>query len=225
MKYNKEPEKTKRSRVIRGGSGPRDLQRKHKEANAVVELNTQLELLVEKLTQSEDTREEHTSDKKYSEEEVNAIVNEAVRDVVAPIEDAAAKDVAEANIEIERLRTEINSVKAVLVNTRAELNTAKMELVVVKSKLDSKDELLKVKDATISTLKDRPVNVNVSGAVVTDSIEQYEDRPEMETVFIDPTEKRELSPHLKFNDVHLEEKGVMVDKVSKLKNLLGGLHK
>jgi len=221
LKYNKEPGKTKRSRVIRGGSGPRDLQRKHKEANAVGELNTQLELLVEKLTHSEDTRKEHAPDKKYSEEEVDTIVNESVRAVVAPIEDAAAKDIAEANKAVERLRTEISSIKAALVNTRAELNTVKMELVVVKSKLDHKDELLKVKDDTIRTLKDRPVNVNVSGAVLTDSIDKDEDRPVMETVFIDPTEKIELSPHLKFYDVKLEEKEVMVDKVSKLKNLLG----
>lgn len=223
LNYNKEVEKIKKPRVIRGGSGPRDLQRKQREAQSVKKFNRQVELLDGKLEPEKE--QGSTSDKKYSEEELAVIVNESVRSVVLPIEDAAAKDIADASIEIEHLRTKLNSVKGTLINTSEELNIAKIELAVVKSKLESKDELLKVKDDTINTLKDRPVNVNVSGAVIADSPEIEENRPKMEHTFIDPTEKKELAPHLKFKDVVVEEKEAMSNKVDKLKNLLGGLPK
>jgi hypothetical protein len=52
------------------------------------------------------------------------------------------------------------------------------------------------------------------------------DRPQMETVFIDPLEGdagEGLEAHIDVEEVSIEQKENIQDKVSKLKNLLGGL--
>lgn len=56
-----------------------------------------------------------------------------------------------------------------------------------------------------------------------DPIDLDPDRPQMEEVFIDPSNDEELESHINVEDVSLDEKEGMSSKVNKLKGLLGKL--
>ena len=63
------------------------------------------------------------------------------------------------------------------------------------------------------------------GYVITD---QDSDRPQIEEVFVDPLEADSgsgLEPHIDIEDVSINEKEAMKDKVNKLRDLIGGLNK
>lgn len=107
---------------------------------------------------------------------------------------------------------------------RRELSQLKIEIAVANSKLESKDEIIKVKDDTINTLKSTPVNIQITDSQTTRPAATDSSRPKMEQAFIDPTDqKKEMAPHLKFKDVKIAEQEKMSSKVAKLKDLLGSL--
>lgn len=105
-----------------------------------------------------------------------------------------------------------------------ELSQIKTDLAVAHSKLESKDEIIKIKDDTINTLKSTPVNIQITEAQTVKAAPQENARPKMEQVFIDPSDtKKAMAPHLNFKDVKIAEQEKMSSKVAKLKDLLGSL--
>lgn len=92
------------------------------------------------------------------------------------------------------------------------------ELVAMKAQVIAKDELIAAKDETISSLRLR-------GPGVSEEVVEDPDRPSMETVFIDPTEKNDGSNMQSHITVESKEDTKIGDKVNKLKSLIGGLPK
>lgn len=124
----------------------------------------------------------------------------------------------------EHLKSEITTLNSKVDKLSTELEKTKIDLAVANSKIESKDEVIKAKDSALEALKDRPVTVQVSGVTTQDpEYNKPSNRPKMEQAFIDPTEKKDLAPHLKFKDVKIAEREVMSAKVDRLKDLLGGL--
>jgi len=92
-----------------------------------------------------------------------------------------------------------------------ELDSRKDIITTLEAKLEAKDEV-------ISVLKSRTIG---EGEVFVED----EDRPSMETVFIDPTEegKHKLKSHINVDDVAITAKEEVDDKINKLKNLIGSV--
>lgn len=93
------------------------------------------------------------------------------------------------------------------------------EIEALKEQLKAKDAIIASKDETIQSLKLRGVSVE---DVVT--IEDP-DRPQMETVFIDPNDKGEGSKMQSFIEIEAKEDSNIGDQINKLKGLIGGIPK
>lgn len=215
MDYNKETHKVPKTRsAIVGRSGPRDLQRKQKEAQqlgAVTELRDQISQLTQQLATTPPPAAS-TTNKLYSAEEFDEELNKVIAQVTTELKARYAKETDELLL----MRGRVGQLTE-------KIQELEQHSAVTKAKLEAKDEMLKVKDDTITTLKDRPVTVNIEGAVVN---EEESDRPKMEQVFINPMEDEDkLDSHLTFKDIKVEEGEEMSSKVDKLKGLLGGLPK
>ena len=84
----------------------------------------------------------------------------------------------------------------------------KNEIIRLKEKIDSKDEL-------IQQLKETPTIYD----------EKDDDRPQIETVFVDPLERveKEVESYITVEDVTPDQKEDMFEKVGRLKELIGDL--
>lgn len=142
---------------------------------------------------------EHVNGGTYSKDQVNDIINAALEEVTAELE--------------EKYINEINSLKA-LANERQEIIN-KLE-----SKIDSKD-------ATIEKLTNQLVNSkptviyssNPDNAVTQNTT----NRPQLDSVFVDPSTKGDedrFESHINVAEVKSEKKAVNAD-IDKLKALLG----
>jgi len=117
-----------------------------------------------------------------------------------------------------------DKLNATITDLKNELAQIKTDLAVANSKLESKDEIIKIKDDTINTLKSTPVNIQITDSQTTKSVVSESSRPKMEQVFIDPSDtKNSMAPHLNFKDVKIAQQEKMSSKVAKLKDLLGSL--
>ena len=100
----------------------------------------------------------------------------------------------------------------------ADFEKAKKETKELSNKVVALEAKLEAKDEVISALKSRTVG---EGEVfVEDS-----NRPEMKTVFIDPTEagQNRMESHIKVEEESITAKADIDDKVNKLKNLIGSV--
>lgn len=196
MDYNKETHKVPKTRsAIVGRSGPRDLQRKQKEAQqlgAVAELRDQISQLTQTLATTPPPAP--ATNKQYSAEEFDDELNKAISQVTTELKARHAKDLEDVNT----------------------------KLTIAESKIETKDIMIKTMDGIIATLKDRPVTVNVEGSVVEEESDRPKME---QVFIDPTEEKDKLSSHLKFKDVKVEEGEAMSSKVNKLKGLLGGLPK
>jgi rRNA-processing protein FCF1 len=211
--YNKQLV-TKDRRVM--PSGPRDRQMKQKmQQAAVVDSSALIEELRHQITTLQN-KLDSAPQGGYTAEQVNDEIEKAIK---AETADLKAK-VKIAESEVKGLNQELN-------------NTVKA----YESRLKEKDDLIKElkerkpeTDNNVTTLlaeatkkiedMSRQIQFHQTGEVID------ADRPQMETVFVDPIEKEsKVETHfgVEIEDVSITKKEEMNDKVGKLKNLLGKL--
>jgi rRNA-processing protein FCF1 len=211
--YNKQLV-TKDRRVM--PSGPRDRQMKQKmQQAAVVDNSALIEELRHQITTLQN-KLDSAPQGGYTAEQVNDEIEKAIK---AETADLKAK-VKIAESEVKGLNQELN-------------NTVKA----YESRLKEKDDLIKElkerkpeTDNNVTTLlaeatkkiedMSRQIQFHQTGEVID------ADRPQMETVFVDPIEKEsKVETHfgVEIEDVSITKKEEMNDKVGKLKNLLGKL--
>lgn len=203
--------------------GPRDIQRKQQFGNTdlIEELRSQISALQDKLLE----KNKGISD--FTAEQVNEEISKAIKE------------------ETSKLKIELEETKKFLDESKKHIDLLKVNLddATLKAKLLEKDvEILNnqfiEKDKLIDELKLGNNNVTM---LLTDAIKKIEafsllqpmesiaeissDRPKMETVFVDPTEKgATIGGKLSVVEENSSIKGKDVDnKVNKLKNLLGKL--
>lgn len=211
--YNKQLV-TKDRRVM--PSGPRDRQMKQKmQQAAVVDNSALIEELRHQITMLQN-KLDSAPQGGYTAEQVNDEIEKAIRAETANLK--AKVKIAES--EIKSLTQELN-------------NTTKAYEVRLKEKDDLIKELKERKpetDNNVTTLlaeatkkiedMSRQIQFHQTGEVID------ADRPQMETVFVDPIEnesKVETHFGVEIEDVSITKKEEMNDKVGKLKNLLGKL--
>lgn len=231
--YNKPGQK--KSRVLKSGSGPRDVQRRQREndSNIIVDtLRQQIEILTKQLTGQPSAAPVVASEAKYTAEEFDSELIKHVEKEAKKIEkkykdkeDSYKKQTADLDAEVDEFVTfsvekAMTAEKKVSNKIKEKLTAANHEIEVLNEKLKSSEEIMKIKDDTIEMLKTRPV-----GSYEPEIIDTPEDRPQMSTVFIDPTEEgagNKMASHINIKDVSITEKEKMVEKVNKLKSLVGG---
>jgi len=189
IEYNK-----KKDRVVYGG-GPRDLQRKQQQLQAVSNPEFYESIITDLKDQLKDVTAElmkrgpYDPSKKFTAEEFDAELN---------------KQAAELIINADKLKVENKTLAE-------DLGQAIEKIKELEIKLESKDEV-------ITALKSRSVG---EGEVFIEDT----DRPEMETVFIDPTEvgQNKMKSHINVKDTDSKED--VNSKVNKLKGLIGSVKK
>lgn len=239
MKYNKP---FKEGRALRGGRGPRDLQRdmiKHTviasvdNSDLIEELRSQIRLLREEL-------KVRPTQKGYSAEEFDEELVKASEQIMNDIE-------SKFKTEIDSLKHDINNYKQTVLGLSDELESEKYnnhlkdkdlkrieekisilnkeisnlekEVGILEVQLKSTEEIIKAKDDTIMTLK---TTAGVAVAIIEDT---DPDRPQMEKVFVDPLERDANGNLESFIEVKedIQEDEKVDEKVDKLKALLGKL--
>jgi hypothetical protein len=195
MKYDKVVP-TKKNRLL-SASGPRDIQRRQilgVQSELVDELKTQVTMLQEQVVKSLSSV---SSDCKYTAEQVNEAVINAVKSEVESLKSKYESMINGLEMENKILR-ETN----IRLSSRSENGNNLTEA-----------QLQKI----ISTAM-----VQISENKQIEIIEETK-RPKIETVFIDPLDNRnvnEMETHIKVKEDH-SSKEKMNDKLSKLKNIMG----
>lgn len=194
-------------------SGPRDRQRKQKMQQAPVADSSALITELREHISSLQRRLSEAPKGGYTAEQVDEEIIKAIKVETA---DLKAKYVVETS-KVESLKKEIESIEK------------------------SHKKELAAKDEIIAQLKSAPAGDNNVTALLAEATKKIEDmatqlsfkqtgempesdRPKIEPIFIDPIEKEtKVESHFEVEDISIAEKDQMVDKVSKLKNLMGGL--
>ncbi len=216
MKYYKETVKSDGRKLIAGG--PRDNQRRQKEAQqSEILISTLREQILELTAQLEKrgaTLDPGTRNVDFfSGEQVDEEIRKAVSEAVGEVSIKYQKRQEELKIEVADLIKEISGLKMAL--------SSKEEL--IKELRESKQ----IDSGEIARIVAMHVNKAVGSQVVVDSIdEDYENRPKMEPIFVDPVESDAgdyLDDAQLKSEVHSGGGEIIADKVSRLKDLLGGL--
>jgi hypothetical protein len=159
--------------------------------------------------------------------DINRVVNETIKELTTKHEDGLEKKET-AFFELS-LKTKLKYNKIIL-----EKETECKKLVAAKEKLlaDLREQnkslvkkLCEIKESGDPEIANK-LTISLLEAMekMTSSVSVETDRPQMETVFIDPLEGgagEGLEAHLDVEEVSITQKGNIQDKVSKLKNLLG----
>lgn len=128
--------------------------------------------------------------------------------------DTTTKEFTAEQMDCEIRKAVRNSLEETKIKNEELSNTLKVELDVLKEKLSLKEEMIEIlKSKTVLKEKDFVVE---------------EDRPIMEHIFVDPLDCKagdNLVSHIDVEDVSVDEKENIQEKVDKLRNLLGGLKK
>ena len=206
MKYKKEHIKPNGRKLV--GGGPRDLQRQQQQipievidySNVIKELKDEINTLSKELT-------ERPIVGGYSGEQMDDEIRSAVTEAVNGLKD----EIEQHDDREKEIATELKKKEEELAKIREEHGK------------EIKD-LLKKHNEKLEELTTSIINRQQQEGV---DIEDYEgDRPQIETVFIDPLESdagEDLKPFLDIKDISINEKENMFDKVSKLKGILGKL--
>lgn len=236
--YNKHL--TKKDRSIMG-HGPRDLQRKHEvgtnsiiDAALVDDLKSQIRILHEQLNNRPSSEGGWTSDQ-VNEEIAKSIKSELkiVRsDYEAKIEILKEKN-KNAEQSLLSFKESREKDSEIMNRLREENSSLKSEVSSLKDKLSNKEEIIQhLKDSQTNNvgLSEDKIAKLIAEATknmaTTINAVAPTDRPQMETIFVDPIEdnnKKAVESHINVEDISVAEKEKMNDSVSKLKNLLGKL--
>jgi hypothetical protein len=231
FKYNKEYIK-KNGRKLRTG-GPRDLQRRQTQQSDVYEdliedLRKEISGLKKEL-QDDPVKKAGMFTAEQVDADINRVVNETIKELTAKHKNESEKKET-AFLELS-LKTKLKYNKIIL-----EKETECKKLVATKEKLltDLRDQnkslvekLCEIKESNDPEIANK-LTISLIEAMekMTLNVSVETDRPQMETVFIDPLEGdagEGLEAHIDVEEVSIEQKENIQDKVSKLKNLLGGL--
>jgi hypothetical protein len=227
MQYRKEKEFIKKDgrHLIRGG--PRDMQKRQQlaEMNSL-EQDVIISTLREEISnlRGELSNQPRGRGGEFSAEELNDEVNKAVAQTITELKLGFEEERTTLKNNASRLNAELDHLKQKIMLMEKDhemaIKEAKMENNAVignlKAKCDAQEDL-------ISELKSALSNAGTRSEV---PIEIDPDRPQMEEVFIDPLELGAgsgLESHIKVEDVSIDEKEDMADKVSKLKHIMGKL--
>lgn len=226
FKYNKEHIK-KNGRKLRTG-GPRDLQRRQTQQSDVYEdliedLRKEISNLKKEL-QDDPVKKAGMFTAEQVDADINRVVNETIKELTNKHKDESEKKET-AFLELS-LKTKLKYNKIIL-----EKETECKKLVAAKEKLlaDLRDQnkflvekLCEIKESSDPEIANKLTTLLLGITEKASIIES--DRPQMETVFIDPLEGdagEGLEAHIDVEEVSIEQKENIQDKVSKLKNLLG----
>ena len=226
FKYNKEHIK-KNGRKLRTG-GPRDLQRRQAQQSDVYEdliedLRKEISNLKKEL-QDDPVKKAGMFTAEQVDADINRVVNETIKELTTKHKDGLERKET-AFLELS-LKTKLKYNKIIL-----EKETECKKLVAAKEKLltDLRDQnkslvekLCEIKESGDPEIANKLTTLLLGITEKASTIES--DRPQMETVFIDPLEDdagEGLEAHIDVEEVSIEQKENIQDKVSKLKNLLG----
>jgi hypothetical protein len=193
MKYNKEFVKKDGRKLVSGG--PRDLQRRQKEeATFVRALQEEIHELREELK-----NRPKTTEGMYTAEQLNNDIIEEVNKAVADIKKTHSAEIAELKELIRQKDAQIEELK----NKRSS---------------ETENKLTALLSEATEKIEKMAAAVQAGENASTES-----DRPQMETVFIDPAENEseDVESYLETKDFSASEKEEMESKVNKLKNLMG----
>ena len=230
FKYNKEYVK-KNGRKLRTG-GPRDLQRRQVQQSDVYEdliedLRKEISNLKKEL-QDDPVKKAGMFTAEQVDADINRVVSETIKELTTKHKDGLEKKET-AFLEFS-LKTKLKYNKIIL-----EKETECKKLVAAKEKLltDLRDQnkslvekLCEIKESSdLEIVNKLTTSLLEAMEKVPSNITIESDRPQMETVFIDPLEGgagEGLEAHINVKDVSVTQKENIQDKVNKLKNLLGG---
>lgn len=206
IKYNKEIRKKDGRRLF--GGGPRDLQKRQMQQTStddsvVVVLTEEIAKLRKELQDVNNTS--------FTAEQVDEDINKVVGKT---IEELTTKHREESKQRQSNFDEAISNSNALMVELKEQNKFLTEKLCEMKKTTDP--EILN-KLTTLFTEVTEKMTLNST---------TVPDRPQMETVFIDPLEagvEDGLESHINIKDTPVTSKGNIQDKVSKLKNLLGNL--
>jgi len=216
LTYNKQLT-TKDRRILT--NGPADRQRKQQAINntSVADLSLVEELKNQIFNLQEQLEKKSPTEGLYTSDQVNDEIIKAVK--VETINLSAKNEVLENKIlDLKNNHEkEIHSLKEIIKNKEdiiQQLKDNKSSAGISESKLV---ELLGE-----ATKRIEEMSMNNQGL---SKIDVDPNRPKMETIFVDPIEKTapEIEKHFEIEDVATDQKDQMLDKVNKLKNLMGKL--
>jgi hypothetical protein len=231
LKYNKEYVKKNGRKLMTGG--PRDLQKRQAQQsdvyeNLIEDLRKETNDLKKEL-QGNLTKKTGMFTAEQVDADINKVVNETIKELTIKHKDGLEKKET-AFLELS-LKTKLKYNKIIL-----EKEAECKKLVGAKEKLlvDLRDQnkfltegLCKIKESGDPEILDKLTTLLLEITKKTSSNTMIEsDRPQMEIVFIDPLEGdagKGLESHIDVEEVSIEQKENIQEKVSKLKDLLGGL--
>ena len=234
--YNKQVI-TKDRRVM--PSGPRDRQRKQQmeqmvqadHSELITELRNQITALQDRLAT--------VPSGGYSAEQVNVEIMKALKEETAELNKQHVEEKKHYDKKISELNKEIKAHEKSIVSYEKEIASLEKDVSVLKEKLIEKvkrieflEEQKPVTDNNVTALlaeatkKIETLSLQMASAGTADAVILDTNRPQMETVFVDPIEKEaKVEKHfdVEVEDVTTNKKEEMAGKVDKLKNLLGKL--
>jgi len=234
MQYKKEVVKKDGRHLLRGG--PRDMQqRQHQQMMDYSDQSEIIGVLKSEISNLKSELSNHPTSRgagEFTAEQVDDEINKAVEASIKELSVDHGKVVTEFKKKIVHLdqdnihlkqKVELSKKDHAMTLREVELkgSTTTDKL---KARVESQQEQLDSKDVIIKELK-TTLAEGLTG-VVPEVIDL--DRPQMEAVLIDPLEKdagSNLEMYVSVEDVSTDEKEVMEDKVSKLRNILGKLPK
>lgn len=195
-------------------SGPRDRQMKHQiektqssvfsnDSALVDELRNQISVLQKKIDRAPSGA--------WTDEQVNDEIMKAIK---VETSDLKAKYKIEAS-RVSSLDKEVASLKEIIKEKNSEIKEFKEHPVSIDNNVT---HLLAEATKKIETLS-LQIAAGSNNAEILDP-----DRPQMEAIFVDPIENEaKIEKHFEVEDISVNEKDQMENKVSKLKNLMGSL--
>jgi hypothetical protein len=231
FKYNKEYVKKNGRRL--GGSSPRDLQRRQAQQPNIYEdlikdLRNEINNLKEEL-QNSSIKKTGMFTAEQVDTEVNKIVSETIKELAVKHKNEWEKKET-AYLELS-LKTKLKYNKIILEKeTECKKLIAAKEGLLIDLRNQNKslvERLCEIKESSDPEITNKltALLLEITGKTAS-SVMVEPDRPQMETVFIDPLETDAddcLEAHINVEDVSVTQKENIQDKVSKLKSLLGGL--
>jgi hypothetical protein len=200
IKYNKEIIKKDGRKLITGG--PRDQQRRLREANRGQELLIEeLRKEISQLKTLPSTQAPTVNEKLFSGEQVDNEIRKAVTEA------------------LEKKEKEINKLKK-------ELEKIRFQNVELKSDVKSQEKLIEEKDSSLKLERERNLQLTAQLSSKDDFFVEKSDRPKMKKTFIDPLEKdsgEHLKPHIESKEVKVKEQNKIHSNIDKLRGLMGKL--
>jgi DNA repair exonuclease SbcCD ATPase subunit len=213
-------------------SGPRDRQLRQKlqqqapvdNSDLVSELRNQISALQDRLASSQVGG--------WTDDQVNAEIIKAITEETANLNKQHSEEKAAYDKAISKLKESLHEYKTQIKLYEKDIETLKEKILEKETLITELKSREPVMDNNVTMLlaeatkKIEALTTQVTSGSVDPSVSS--DRPQMETVFVDPIEKeskveKHFEVEVEVGDVSISKKEEMGNKVDKLKNLLGKL--